>query len=103
MAGGGTFRYVAFRIDEDHRPLRRGRSLDHEISGRNMRTNQLARHRGVRAVARLGLFVGAIGVVALVGAPAASASTTSTAVRGVVVLAEPDPSTPPDDGGGDPS
>jgi hypothetical protein len=57
--------------------------------GRKIKTHQLARHRGVRAVARLGVIVGAVGVAALAGANAATASSITDSMRGVVLLTEP--------------
>jgi hypothetical protein len=53
-----------------------------------MRTNQLARYRGVRAAARLGVLVGTVGVAALAGAHVAPAATPQSTPRGIVVLAD---------------
>src|SRR4051794_7257011 len=57
-------------------------------TGRAMRINHLARHRGVRTAVRLGALVGAIGVAALYGSPAASAAPPHSGARSSVVLAE---------------
>src|SRR4051812_44286135 len=70
----------------DHRPLRR---VVLPRQGRKMKTNRLARHRGVHAATRLGVIIGAVGVAAMAGANAANASSITDSMRGVVVLAEP--------------
>jgi LPXTG-motif cell wall-anchored protein len=75
-----------------------------------MKTNRLARHRGVRAAARLRVIIAAVGVAALAGASAANVSTVTDSMRGVLVLTEPagsgdagtteDEDDPADPGGG---
>lgn len=55
-----------------------------------MRTNQLARRRGLRAVARLAVIAGAVGVAALVGAQPAGATATPVSAQGAQLQEDPD-------------
>jgi LPXTG-motif cell wall-anchored protein len=59
-----------------------------------MRINQLARTRGVRAIAQVGIGIAAAGVALLTAMPAAHAAPASVTAGHVVALE--DPTTPPD-------